>query len=46
VQESVCDLFSHLEDTDGSQVVVTGDLIIAKDVAVLGAQDCRLRKKR
>ena len=39
-QESVCDLFSHLEDIDGRQVVVTGDLIIAKDLAVLGAQDC------
>lgn len=39
-QESVCDLFSHLESADGSQVVVTGDLIIAKGVAVLGAPDC------
>jgi ankyrin repeat protein len=39
-QESVCDLFSHLESADGGQVVVTGDLIIAKGVAVLGAADC------
>lgn len=39
-QESVCDLFSHLESADGSQVVVTGDLIIAKDMAVLGTEDC------
>jgi ankyrin repeat protein len=39
-QQSVCELFSHLESTDGSQVVVTGDLIISKDIAVLGATDC------
>jgi ankyrin repeat protein len=39
-QESVCDLFSHLESANGSQVVVTGDLIIAKGLAVLGAEDC------
>jgi hypothetical protein len=39
-QESVCDLFSHLGSADGSQVVVTGDLIIAKDIAVVGAADC------
>ena len=42
-QESVCDLFSHLGNADGSQVVVTGDLIIAGDVAVLGAADCDAR---
>ena len=39
-QESVCDLFSHLESANGSQVVVTGDLIIANDLAVLGAEEC------
>jgi ankyrin repeat protein len=39
-QQSVCDLFSDLEGADGRQVVVTGDLIIAKDIAVLGAADC------
>lgn len=39
-QESVCDLFSHLEGSDGQQVVVTGDLIISKDVTILGAADC------
>jgi ankyrin repeat protein len=39
-QESVCDLFSHLESSDGQQVVVTGDLIISKDVTILGAADC------
>jgi ankyrin repeat protein len=39
-QESVCDLFSHLESSDGQQVVVAGDLIISKDVTILGAADC------
>jgi ankyrin repeat protein len=39
-QKSVCDLFSQLASADGSQIVVTGDLIIAKDLAVLGAEDC------
>lgn len=39
-QESVCDLFSHLESTDARHVVVTGDLIISNDVVVLGAADC------
>ena len=39
-QESVCDLFSHLESADGSQVVVTGDLIVSRDTAVLGTADC------
>jgi ankyrin repeat protein len=39
-QESVCDLFSHLEGVDGQQVRVAGELIISKDLAVLGAADC------
>lgn len=39
-QESVCNLFSHLEGTDAQQVMVTGDLIISKDLAVVGAADC------
>jgi hypothetical protein len=39
-QESVCDLFSHLASADARQLVVTGDLIISKDVAVLGAAEC------
>ena len=39
-QESVCALFSHLEGADGQRVMVTGDLIISKDLAVLGAADC------
>ena len=39
-QESVCDLFSHLASADTCQLVVTGDLITTKDVAVLGAADC------
>lgn len=39
-QESVCDLFSHLESSDGQEFVITGDLIISKDVTILGAADC------
>lgn len=39
-QESVCALFSHLGDADGQNVAVTGNLIISKDLAVLGAADC------
>lgn len=39
-QQSVCALFSHLEGADGQRVMVTGDLIISKDLAVLGAADC------
>jgi hypothetical protein len=39
-QESVCRLFAHLENADGRQLVLTGDLIISKDIAVLGAADC------
>ncbi len=39
-QESVCALFSHLEGGDGQRVMVSGDLIISKDLAVLGAADC------
>lgn len=40
-QESVCELFSHLtEGADGRKVILTGELIISKDVAVIGAADC------
>src|ERR1039457_6763084 len=40
-QESVCHLFSHLApQTDGRQLVLTGDLIISKDIAVLGSWEC------
>jgi hypothetical protein len=39
-QEPVCALFSHLEGVDGQQVRVAGELIISKDLAVLGAADC------
>jgi len=42
-QEAVCDLFLNLGGSDGRQLVVTGDLIISKDVAVLGAADCDYR---
>jgi len=40
-QESVCDLFSHMTTKgDGSQVVLTGDLIASKAVATLGSKEC------
>jgi len=40
-QESVCELFSHLvEGSDGRKVIITGDLIISKDLAAIGAADC------
>jgi len=40
-QESVCELFSHLaEGSDGRKVILTGDLIISKDLAVIGASGC------
>ena len=40
-QESVCELFSHLtKDADGRKVILTGDLIISRDLAVIGAADC------
>lgn len=40
-QESVCELFSHLtEGDDGRKVILTGDLIISRDLAVIGAADC------
>ena len=40
-QESVCELFSHLtEGADGRKVILTGDLIISRDLAVIGAADC------
>ena len=42
-QESVCDLFSHLEKSDGLQLAITGDLIISRNIAVLGAADCEYR---
>jgi hypothetical protein len=43
-QESVCELFLHLApQTDGRQLTLTGDLIISKDVAVLGSRECDSR---
>ena len=48
-QESVCALFSHLEDTDGQQVMITGDLIILNDLAVIDtsfANTCGRRRFR
>ena len=39
-QESVCGLFKDLKNSDGRQVIVSGDLIITKNLAVIGATDC------
>ena len=40
-QESVCHLFSHLApQTNERQLVLTGNLVMSKDIAVLGAWDC------
>lgn len=39
-QVSVCDLFKDLKAADGRQLFLTGDLVISKDTAVLGAADC------
>lgn len=39
-QQTVCDLFKDLAAADGRQIVVTGDLVISKNIAVLGAWDC------
>jgi hypothetical protein len=42
-QESVCDLFAHLPSSDNTHVVLHGDLLISKDMAILGAIDCEHR---
>jgi hypothetical protein len=39
-QVSVCDLFKDLKAADGHQLIVTGELILSKGLAVLGAADC------
>lgn len=39
-QESVCDLFLRISSSDRNQVVVTGDLIIGRQKAILGATAC------
>ena len=39
-QESVCDHFSDPQKSDGHQLALSGDLIISKENAVLGAADC------
>jgi hypothetical protein len=37
----VCHLFSHLApQTDGRQLVLTGDIVMSKDIAVLGSLEC------
>jgi hypothetical protein len=39
-QQQVCGLFSNLKAADGSNFIVTGELIISKDFAALGASVC------
>jgi len=39
-QQTVCDLFKDLKAADGLQLILTGDLIVSKDLTVLGAVDC------
>ena len=39
-QVTVCDLFKDLKAQDGRQLTVSGDLLISKDITVLGAADC------
>lgn len=39
-QQTVCDLFKDLPAADGRKVVLTGDLVISKDITELGAGDC------
>jgi hypothetical protein len=39
-QEPVCDLFRDSKAADGRQLILTGELIISKDLATIGADDC------
>lgn len=39
-QEPVCNLFKDLNAAAGRQLIVTGELIISKDIAAIGANDC------
>ena len=39
-QETVCDLFKDLKANDGRQLIVTGELLTAKDLLALGVTDC------
>jgi hypothetical protein len=43
-QTPVCELFKDLSAANGSQLTVSGELIISKDIAVLGAADCESRR--
>jgi hypothetical protein len=44
-QVPVCDLFRDLKAADGRELIVTGELIISKNLAVLGTADCDNRFK-
>ena len=39
-QKSVCELFRDLPANDGARLIITGDLLISKDLTALGAADC------
>ena len=39
-QKSVCELFVDLPANDGARLIVTGDLLISKNLTALGAADC------
>lgn len=39
-QQTVCDLFKDLKAADGLQLILTGELVLSKDIVVLGAVDC------
>src|SRR6478735_5170942 len=42
-QETVCGLFKNLPASNGRTIILSGDLLISKDVAMLGAADCEDR---
>jgi ankyrin repeat protein len=39
-QQSVCELFGDLKASEGRQLTISGELIISKDIAAIGAADC------
>jgi hypothetical protein len=39
-QVPVCDLFKDLRAADGRELIIAGELIISKDFAAIGANDC------
>lgn len=39
-QETVCDMFKDLKASNGRRVILTGELLVAKDLLVLGTPAC------